>query len=108
MNWWGVCYGKEKRKPVLRTNCVSIWSSESPISDVLASANKRPDERCARNLQVKEDCSDARGTLWLEDFGQDARYACRQLAKNKAFAVVVILIPAIGIHSQMQRCLPGA
>ena len=47
--------------------------------------------------QVKEDCRDARGTRWVEDFGQDAHYALRLLARNPSFAAIVIATLALGI-----------
>jgi predicted permease len=47
--------------------------------------------------QVKEECRDARGTRWLEDFWQDFRYAMRTLRQHSGFAVVAILTLALGV-----------
>jgi predicted permease len=47
--------------------------------------------------QVKEQCRDARGTRWLEDLLQDARYAVRTLWQMPGFASVALLVLALGI-----------
>jgi len=47
--------------------------------------------------QVKEECRDARGTRWLEDFWQDLRYAMRTMRKQAGFAAMAVLTLALGI-----------
>jgi predicted permease len=46
--------------------------------------------------QVKEECRDARGTRWVEDFVQDVRYALRTLRQRPGFAAVALLSLALG------------
>jgi predicted permease len=47
--------------------------------------------------QSKEECRDARGIRWLDDFVQDLSYARRSLMRCRTFSLVTILILALGI-----------
>ncbi|HTQ57417.1 MAG TPA: ABC transporter permease [Bryobacteraceae bacterium] len=46
--------------------------------------------------QVKEQCRDARGTRWLEDFLRDVRCTLRTLRQRPGFAAVALLTLALG------------
>lgn len=47
--------------------------------------------------QIEQQCRDARGGSFLEDFVQDVRYGFRQLARNPGFSALAILCLTLGI-----------
>src|SRR5438876_749988 len=75
---------------------------EHHTADLIARGRSPEDARREARLQiggpeqVKEDCRDARGTLWVEDFVADVRYALRAFGQRPGFALVALLTLALG------------
>jgi len=101
MNWWKRLSRRNQMEAQLEKE-LSFHLEQHTAQ--LAARGIAPDEarRQARLAlggpeQVKEKCRDARGTRWLEDFLQDARYALRTFRRKPGFTLVALLILSLGI-----------
>jgi predicted permease len=100
MNWWSRLLHRQKMENQLDKELA--FHIEERAADLIARGHSPAEARRLARLelggpeQVKEECRDARGTRWVEDFFQDVRYALRTLRQRPGFAAVALLSLALG------------
>ncbi len=76
---------------------------ESQVADKVHRGMAEADARRATRLefggmeQIKQECRESRGTLWVASIVQDLSFGLRILARSPGFSVTAILVLALGI-----------
>ncbi len=101
MNWWQrLANGKRMERDL---DSELHFHIEQQIADKVRAGMKEDEARRTTRLefgglaQIKEDCRESRGTLWIASVAQDLRFAVRQLLNAPGFAVTAILTMSLGI-----------
>jgi predicted permease len=100
MTWWQRLWRRNKLEEQLEKEL--RFHLDQHAADLIAQGRDPQEARRQARLalggpeQVKEDCRDARGTRWLEDLWQDARYALRTFRQRPGFMAVTLCTLALG------------
>ncbi len=84
-------------------DCELRFHFESQVADKVRNGLSEAEARRATRLefggmeQIKEQCRESRGTLWLASIWQDLRYGARILTRSPGFSATAILVLALGI-----------
>jgi predicted permease len=76
---------------------------ESQVADKVRAGMAETEARRRTRLefggldQIKEDCRESRGTLWVASIMQDLRFGARILVRSPGFSLTAILVLALGI-----------
>jgi predicted permease len=101
MSWWGRLLRRGEQETHLEREL--RFHIEERVGDFRRlglgeeEAHRRVRQEFGGLEQVKEQCRDARGTRWLEDFWQDLRYGLRLIRTNARYSAVVVATLAICI-----------
>lgn len=101
MSWWGRLRGRQKMEEQLKRELE--FHLEQHTRELIANGVEPAEARRRARMmlggaeQVKEECRDARGTRWVEDFLQDARYAFRMMREHLGFSAIAIVTLGLGM-----------
>jgi predicted permease len=101
MSWLGRLFSRNRMEMELDKEL--RFHFESQVADKIRSGLPESEARRLTRIefggieQIKEDCRQSRGTMWLESIVQDVRYGLRQLRRSPDFAIIAIVSLALAI-----------
>lgn len=101
MNWWQRLRPRGRMERELDAE-LRFHVDRLVDDNIRAGMSREAARRAARASfggldQVKEHCRDARGTRWVHDAAQDARFAARLLIKERGLTAVAVLALGCGL-----------
>ena len=101
MNWWQRLRNRDRLERELDSELKYHFDREVDDNIRMGMSVEEARRRARLDLggedQLKESCRDARGTRWVEDIGQDFRFAARLLVKDRWFTLPAVIALALGI-----------
>jgi predicted permease len=105
MNWWQRLFRSRQLEQELDKELQ--FHVDRQTADNRSAGMSEQDARRTTRLafggipQVKEDCRESRGTLWVSSVAQDIRFTLRTLGRDRGFTTVAVLILALGIGANI-------
>jgi putative ABC transport system permease protein len=101
VNWWQRLRNRDRLERELDSELKYHFDREVDDNIRMGMSEEEARRRARLDLggedQLKESCRDARGTRWVEDIGQDFRFAARLLLKDRWFTLPAVIALALGI-----------